>query len=526
MKKNKRKSNLPESFSILSEAYTKFLTKSVHKATEKDEIISEILYRDELQREYIRRLIIDEGDMIVAMRLLGLDVRQHHLLMINFFEHLREIKKTSGLLLAPRGSGKSTACDFVYNFIKGLQDPVNHTTLLVSHTEEQSKDFLSAIKGYYEKDQVKEIFGDMKGDTWAATAANLKGKDPGLKEKSFNITSVDSATVSKHYKLIMCDDMVDEENSSSELLLDKTINYFYKSVLPCLKPGSELRCLGTRYSPDDIYGHWMKNDPMFKNSYMIIPGVFDKETGETVDLEQDEDGEFFVPNNATVFDPEGFPEELLLERRSGMTAGAFDSQYQNQTDILRGDIFNVDKFNYYTEDPVKLVGDYDLIVGMGVDLAATQDSKNDEFAIVVTGAVRKTFEFYVLDYLAGRFNLYKQIQLIKEMFDIWEPVCTFIESNAYQAVLDTAVNISFPDVRTKKIYTTKDKITRAEALSVYYDKGKVYHRHNRSAKLDAQLGGFPRKKLKDLFDALYFSIFGTIRHAGRKKRRTKEPGLF
>lgn len=520
------KGTIPSEFNILGDAYTKFLSKSVKKTTERDEIISEILYHDEIQKEYIRRAIVEDGDMIVAAKLLGLFVRPHHLMMIKFFEHLRSINKTSGLLMAPRGSGKSTICDFVYNFIKGLQDPVNNTMLIVSHTEGQSKSFLSAIKGFYVKPQVVEIFGDMRGDTWAEKSADLKGKDKSLKENSFNITGVDSAVVSKHYKLITVDDMVDEENSSSEILIEKTHRYYYKSILPCLKPGCELRGLGTRYSPDDIYGHWMKKDPMFMNSFMIIPAVIDKETGDPVDMEQDEKGKFFVPANATVFDPVGFPEEKLIERRSGMTAGDFDSQYQNQTDVLRGDIFNVDKFNYYDEDPFQLISKHDLIVGVGVDLAVSKDAKNDEFALVVTGAIRKTMEFYVLHYLSGRFNLFQQMKLIKDMFDTWDPVHTYIESNAYQAILEGALNITFPDVRTKAIYTTKDKITRANALSVYYDRNQVFHRKNRSAKLDMQLGGFPHKKLKDLFDALYFSIFGIMKFAGKRKRRTSEPGLF
>ena len=211
--------------------------------------------------------------------------------------------------------------------------------------------------------------------------------------------------------------------------------------------------------------------------------------------------------------------------RAGMSQGDFESQYQNRIDMLKGDYFSADTFRYYDEPPEKLVRDYGLRVWTGVDLAISEADSADEFAVVTVGIEPATFHVYVLDDFSGKFDFDRQAELVAETFDKWDPVQTFIESNAYQAALQQSVAKHFPDVRAFPLITTKDKITRAASLTSYYQLGRMYHRKNRSAKLEGQLTAFPHRKLKDLFDALYFAVWGAVR-GGRRRRRVNEPGLF
>jgi phage terminase large subunit-like protein len=116
--------------------------------------------------------------------------------------------------------------------------------------------------------------------------------------------------------------------------------------------------------------------------------------------------------------------------------------------------------------------------------------------------------------------------MLVRMYDKYDPVRTFVEANAYQNVLQATVAEEFPDIRIHPVFTVQDKITRARALQPYYERGQIFHRKNRSAKLEGQLTGFPHVKLKDLFDAEYFAIFGAMRGGRRRAPRKEEPGLF
>lgn len=491
----------------------------------KDQLIKAILEADEVQTEMIRRAVLIEDRLDVLMRLLGFDVRPHHQTYIDFFHRIKKRGRKYGMLLGPRGSGKSTACDICYAIMRVLQNR-NINVLIASRTGDQAKAFLAAIKGNLEKLEKLEIFGKLVGDKWDETAASIHGREVGQKEHTFHIAGADGAVVSKHFELIICDDLVEEKNAKTDTGRETVLRFFYKSLLPCLKAGGEMRVLGTRYHPEDLYGYLQEKDPNFRHTIFVMPGVFDKTTGEYADLIQNDDGSFSLPENATTWDPEGFPVDELLKRREGMPHGDFEAQYQNRIEFLRGDYFTSDWFQYYDQDPAALVEELDLVVWMGVDLAASLKRSADEFAIVVVGITKKTFEIYVLDYIAGRFSFNKQKQHLKDMFDVWDPVRTFVESNAYQSVLESTAKEEFPDVRTLPIWTTEDKITRATAFQLYYERGQVFHRKNRSAKLEGQLTGFPHVKLKDLFDGLYIAVWGAMRGGRRRGRRTEEPGLF
>ena len=245
---------------------------------------------------------------------------------------------------------------------------------------------------------------------------------------------------------------------------------------------------------------------------------------EPVDLIQDDKGNYTVPENAIAWDEEGFPLKVLLERRPDMTVSDWELQFMNRASEAAGDIFSADQFKHTEGDAQELIASLGLAVWCGVDLAASQKDSADEFAIVTIGIVPRKFDIYVLDTFSGRFSFTQQLNAIKDTFDKYNPVRMFVEANAYQSMLESTVAELWPETRTVPIWTTQDKITRMKAIQIYYERGQVYHRRSRCAKLEGQLVGFPKKKLKDLCDALYIGINGALNNAGKKKRE-KELGL-
>jgi hypothetical protein len=293
-----------------AQVYTNPTTSTFY--TRRDSLIESIMDLDESRKEMLRRLIIKESRLDVLMRVLGYRAPDHQM-MLNEFLTGRQF----GLVLAPRGSGKSTSCDFCYAIMRVLQNR-NLRVLIASRTIEQAKDFLFEIKSNLEKEALVDLFGNLKGDKWDETRADIAGRTQHTKEHTFTIAGADGAVVSKHFDLIIGDDIVEDKNSRTEGQRKQLLKFFYRSMLPCLRPDGEMRILGTRYHPEDLYGHLIDNDPMFRTNWFVLPAIFDRETGDAVDLEEDENGNFYCPPNAMCYDPKGYPIKKLLQRRASM----------------------------------------------------------------------------------------------------------------------------------------------------------------------------------------------------------------
>lgn len=513
----------PLPFDIAGEEYTnEFFDGSENiDYARRDALIESVRELDEARKELIKRLIIEEDRLDVLMKLIGYRAPAHQMMLNTFFED-----RQYGIALAPRGSGKSTSCDICYAVMRAIQNR-DIRILIASRTIEQAKSFLFEIKSALMNENIREIFGELKGNKWDETQADIAGRTKNPKEHTFTIAGADGAVVSKHFNLIIGDDLVEDKNSRTEGQRKQLMRFFYRSMMPTLRPGGEMRLLGTRYHPEDLYGYLIDNDPLFKNNWIVLPAVFDRTSGEAVDLLQDDNGNFYAPTNAICYDPTGFPMKKIIERRSSMPLADFECQYQNRTKFMDGEFFKTDWFQYYDEDPKKLVERLGLSVWMGVDLASSLQDTADEFAIVVIGILRNMQECYILDYIAGRFTFNKQKSLLLQKYDLWNPAKTYVEANAYQSVLSTTTVEEFPDVRVKPIWTTKDKVTRARSMQLYYERRQMFHRKGRSAKIEGQLVGFPDLKLKDLVDALFFAINGAVRGGSRRRRAPEEEfGLF
>jgi len=513
----------PIPFDIAGEEYSeKFVDDGqVFDHARRDSLIGSIQQIDTARKEYIKRLILEEDRLDVLMRLVGYRSPSHQMALNAFFEG-----RQFGIVLAPRGSGKSTSCNVCYAVMRALQNR-DLRVLIASRTTEQAKAFLFEIKSVLKNEALIEIFGETQGEKWDETQADIAGRTKNTKEHTFTIAGADGAVVSKHFDLIIGDDIVEDKNSRTEGQRKQLLKFFYRSMLPTLRPDGEMRILGTRYHPEDLYGHLVNKDPLFRENWFVLPAVFDKNTGETLDLIQDDDGGFHAPPNATCYDPVGYPMKKIVERRASMPLADFECQYQNRTTFMQGDFFKAEWFQHYSEEPKSLALEMGLSIWMGVDLASSLQDSADEFAIVVIGVLGRMQECYVLDYISGRFTFNKQKAIMLEKYDYWNPAKTFVEANAYQAVLSSTTVEEFPDVRVVPIWTTKDKVTRARAMQLYYERRQMYHRSNRSAKIEAELIGFPDLKLKDLVDALFFAINGAVQGGARKRRAPEEEfGLF
>jgi len=488
-----------------------------------DEIRKELDKIADSKAELQRKLVKEDRRLDVLARILGYDVLPFHWILI---QAKRTLPGPWRLYLAPRGSGKSTILTVVDCVLLPLIE-ANIRILIGSRVKDQSKDILAEIQGCFLVDRFCELFGDLRGDKWGTGEATIKTRTRQFKEPTWLAAGADGPVTSKHFDHVKADDLVDEKNSRTDGERERMHTFLYKTLVPTLmmvrKDGSagELDLIGTRYHPEDVYGRAIEEDGKFKGNVCEIPALVDPETGEP------------DPVNGVSVVEEILPAEDLKSLRISMGSAHFDSQYQQSTKRMKGNIFKDEFFLHYDEEPEDLVRRLELKVWGACDLAIAEEEQQDEYADAVIGvddreAGEVGLRIYILDRYHGQIPYNAQISRAEYIFDRWDPIRFGIEATAFQKARLHAVYRELGEEigdRCVPIMTLTDKVTRAWKLAARYEAGRVFHRRTLHSDLEDQLVGFPKGRYDDMFDALDLAVtLGCVVRA--KRTRKRKVGLF
>lgn len=416
--------------------------------------------------------------------------------------------------LAPRGHGKSTIGDVDFCITKVLRNP-DIRIMIGSKTQTQASAFLKEIRIHFEQNvNLIRIFGDWKksrDNVWNDKEFTVNRRTVIKKEATVSALGASGAVVSKHFDIIIGDDLVGFENARTEAQRKVLKEWFYSSLYPTLEPDGEIHILGTRYSPMDLYEDLIKS----KNYKVNVQQAITIKDGQEVSLWESK-----------------FSLEKLRSIREEAGLIIFNMQYQNNTELAKGKIFKYRYFKHFEEYEV----DYALNrvrvkvldaqgvpfwipvrIYMGADLAISEDetSNNDYFVLTVIG-VDKNKNVYVLDYLKERLSFNAQLNAIldygRNKFPMVERIG--VETVQYQKSLAQEIRrLSLLPVIN--IQTSKDKVTRAMRRSALFENGKVWFRIGMDD-LEECLLLFPEVDHDDLFDGLDFAL--TVADQGNSAR--------
>lgn len=416
--------------------------------------------------------------------------------------------------LAPRGHGKSTIGDVDFCITKVLRNP-DIRIMIGSKTQTQASAFLKEIRTHFEQNvNLIRIFGDWKksrDNVWNDKEFTVNRRTVIKKEATVSALGASGAVVSKHFDIIIGDDLVGFENARTEAQRKVLKEWFYSSLYPTLEPDGEIHILGTRYSPMDLYEDLIKS----KNYKVNVQQAITVKDGQEYSLWESK-----------------FSLEKLRSIREEAGLIIFNMQYQNNTELAKGKIFKYKYFKHFEEYGI----DYDLNrvrvkvldsqgvpywipvrIYMGADLAISEDetSNNDYFVLTVIG-VDKNKNVYVLDYLKERLTFNAQLNAIldygKNKFPMVERIG--VETVQYQKSLAQEIRrLSLLPVIN--IQTSKDKVTRAMRRSALFENGKVWFRIGMDD-LEECLLLFPEVDHDDLFDGLDFAL--TVADQGNSVR--------
>lgn len=469
----------------------------------KVQIVEEML-EDADNKDGMIKYLIQEADFEVAYYLVCKYVTKRSVMDL----HKSIISNISGskstLDLAPRGFGKSTVGDVDYCITKILRDP-DIRIMIGSKTQTQAQAFLKEVRTHFEQNEdLIRIFGDWKtskDNIWNDREFTVNKRKVIKKEATLTALGASGAVISKHFDIIIGDDLVGLENARTEKQRANLKEWFYSSLFPTLEPDGEIHILGTRYNPLDLYEDLIKSKSYVVNIQQAIRTV----GGKKVSLWESK-----------------FTLERLeqIQRDSGKVI--FNMQYQNDTELAKGKIFKSKYFKYYEEYKI----DYDfqtakvrikddegidkwikvrLCFGCDLAISEKETDKGDYFVLMVIG-VDADKNVYVLEYVKERLTFNTQLNTIinygRDKFPMVERIG--VETVAYQKSLAQELRrLSLLPIIN--INTSKDKVTRAMRRSANFENGKVFFREGMDD-LEECLLLFPEVDHDDLFDGLDFAM--------------------
>ena len=411
----------------------------------------------------------------------GYKPADHHRQMVDFVNE-RIDRGENGVVLAPRGSSKTTWLNTINNTFRVATNPDIRIGLF-SQKDKKAEAMSGAIRWTVsESEAFREVFGDLRGPTkWTDSEWTRKGSRwSGEKDRTMVTGGVNnSSAVSKRLDLVLCDDILDAENTYNIDRREKTEDWFWKTLKPAqAAAGVSIIVVGTRWTEGDLYERLIETN---KWPSLVIPAIErDEETGEE-----------------RSYWPSVWPMERLEKEREDIGWDNFACSYLNDISGSReGFIFKKDWFQYFDELPK----DRRYVLRMGIDLATSERERADWTARVVVAEDEEHHHWVLGTYRVKTETGHRQF--VKDGFAAFPGISRcIIETNQHQSTLvqDLLNETNLPVVGKR---TDVDKRTRAHAVSVRYESHRVHHHRSlKGGELEAEMLGFP-KGHDDLIDAL------------------------
>jgi predicted phage terminase large subunit-like protein len=435
----------------------------------------------------------------------GYEAAPHHRELINFMLDCVE-ERENGVALEPRGHAKTTWGNTI--FLSWLVAKyLNIRVGLISNTAKQSNAFSRAIRWTLEaNERYKEVFGFRVGPhkwtdvEWIQRDSMLHAS----KDVTMYSAGAGGAIISKRFDLILCDDILDEENTANIEQQEKIETWFWKTLKPCLTPGGVILVLGTRWAEGDLYEKLITPENKGGKGWRsLVRGAF---SYDEKDVDQSEPRALW---------PQVWPVEALMGERRDMGSAMFACSYMNDiSGLMAGNVFRKEWFQYFDFLPV----DRKFTIRMGVDLASSEKERAD-FTARATVAEDDQGNFYILSIYRDKRETH-HAEFIYDGWSAYDSMALVVcESQQFQSTLIQEVMRDYPRIPIEGKKADVDKTTRARAVAAKYEGRRVWHHRSlQNTEFETELLSFP-KGHDDMVDAVGYAmdlggggmVFGALR---------------
>lgn len=388
------------------------------------------------------------------------------------------------LIVLPRGHLKTTICTKAYAIWRYLRDP-DIRILIANEKAENAQHMLREIKHHFEANELfqwlfPEYVPDLKTTKWTESEA-LCPRSARWQESTFETIGVGGTVVSRHYNLIVMDDLVGKEATKSQQVMQDTIEWFRYARGLMVKPAeSELIVVGNRWAFSDLVSHILDSGANWVTLKRAV-----MEGGEPIW-------------------PEWYPPEAIDEILEDQGAHIFSCQYMNDPVHESPSSFNPTWFRFFTKLPSALQ------CVTAIDPAISQQKHGDFSAIITIGADPDR-SLFVVDARRGRWGIDELIDHIFEVYRIWRPLAVGLETAIFQKALLWPIREAmrredtYIPMRELRPSSKISKEARIKALHEYFASGTIWLQESQRELL-VELRQFPLGKHDDLLDALAYSV--------------------
>ena len=382
------------------------------------------------------------------------------------------------LMLSPRDHGKTTV--FCHAFVVwAICFIPNVRVLLVSKTARQSSKLLKTIRDELSRNErIRKDFGTLmtnkdKGPIWCVRDEDgVKLKDP-----TVEAVGAEGSITGGHFDIIICDDIIDDENSKTSSRMDDLSNWFYGTIGQLCEPHTQWMVTGTRKHYSDIYQQLIEN-PLWEKQ--VDRAIIQYPESYEYQFSTNEDGGEFISGvdvvgESKVLWPEKWGIETLLMDRQATGSILFDREKQNDPSGMKGEFLNVDWLHYYKWQDLPPVNE--LIFYIGGDLAISEKEKADDTVFVLAAYHDKQRKIYVVEFKYGKWDFPTQQKKLREAYEEWAALGmraskVILENNVYQAALAQQVAITtwIPAIGRR---TDTNKVIKMTSISSHFENKSV-----------------------------------------------------
>ena len=407
---------------------------------------------------------------------------------------IQDLKVTRSLFIAPRGFAKSTLCSRFFPLWLAVYAK-KKDIFLISSTVALAKENLRIIRNELEgNEKLIEDFGELQSGKWTeehlvlSNDVIIRGKGQGFQIRGFRPDE------------IICDDLEDDSIIYSKEQRDKLENWFFRTLMPTLKPDQNLVYIGTMLHQMALISKLQKKPEFVANLYRAL--VDGKSIWEDM-----------------------WPVEELHKRRKDFGEYAFQAEYQNNPLSL-------------TEQPikphhiegVKAKGDK-VLRSMAIDPAISEKESADYRAIQIMDKLEDG-KFKEVLTITGRWGIDEQIEKVLDLYIRYKPDRVLLEEVAFQKVMRKLIidksrergiyiNITRAELGMGDNKRPKDKMTRLLQVIHTFEQ-KLVEITDEDTK--QELLSFPFGDYDDRVDVTVFNLYWLINWQSGKSmvKRKKE----
>jgi predicted phage terminase large subunit-like protein len=431
-----------------------------------------------IQRRSIRRSLTD------WCRYAGFEPAAHHRLLIDKLEAVSRGELDRLAVFMPPGAAKSTYASILYAPWHYAQHP-KANVIAASHTQELAEKWGRRVRNLLSEHSL--VLG--VGLAADSQAAGRWETDCG---GEYFAAGVGGAIAGRRADLVVIDDPIrSREDAESELIRDKTWDWYKTDLYTRLKPGGRIILIQTRWHEDDLAGRILNEMAAGGDKWAVI---------NLPALAEDND-----PLGRSVGQPLWPEWENLAElERKRRTIGPRDwsALYQQRPAPEEGDYFRAAWFRPYDEPPARQT----LKIFGGSDYAVTADG--GDYTVHAVVGIDPQGDLWLLDLWRKQSSADEWIESYCDLVEQWKPIGWAEEQGQIRAgigpFLDRRANERRAYVARDQFPTRGDKAVRAQSIRGRMASRGLYVPHNAPwyAAFRGELLSFPAGKHDDQVDAL------------------------